>query len=106
MPFVGASENETARRRQQAGPRWRMERKFPHLPSRAGVKCADGARWFQALNTAKTARAEKITRIVFRYAKVKAGRLLARGNIEQAGVRTIRRAEPVGTAMEPRVHHG
>src|SRR5689334_20229472 len=79
IPFVGASEDEAARGCKQTGPPRRMERKFPHLPSRAHVKRADGARWFQPGDAPKAARAEKVAGMVFRYAKVKASCLLARG---------------------------
>src|SRR6266481_1069768 len=83
-----------------------MERKFPHLLSRGKLECAHRAPGFQARNAAETARAEEIARMVFRHAKIKAGRLLARRNVEQARLRAVGRAEPVGAAVQPGIHHG
>src|SRR5258708_31782062 len=106
VPFVRATKNETACSREQARPRRRMERKFPCWVSRGDFGRAHRAPRFQSGNAAETAGAEKVAGMVFGHAKIKAGRLFARRDIEQAGLRTVRRTEPVGPAMQPRIHHG
>src|SRR5579859_861665 len=106
MPFIGASENEAAGGREQACPRRRVKRKFPGLLSRGKVERAYGTRGFHTGDATEATRAEKIAGIVFGHAEIKAGRFLTGRDIEQARLRTVRRAEPVGASMEPWIHHG